>query len=615
MSNKRYIFLSVLVLILASIISPIMVNSAKYILGNNKIGEFIGIGNLPLLGDLNIELLGKNTITLHYTPPGEATKISLIDPSSREMYTLNTTIGYSYQTLLPSSNDNIIEIMSTLGGLLNPIPRTTISIVTRDNNLVKAWEIKQALVDKIEAYEINNGYTILVLHYENGLLIVTLSDSSINVKNITDLEYDNIDVKNGKVYIYTSVNGEASTIIYNPANDEAMNIHGKVYVYTNDYVLLWLNDSLILKTAEKTYVISDISSTLDVDMHQFLDYYVIVLIYNDNVKILVIDSDNDVLYEYNVEATYTSLNEVKPYTLFKAYVDGYKLYIVYGVESSNALLQAIINLSALASTHDKYYMNALDYPSKQTKSIIEVTRIAEKQVSTTTYEIQESPITLSISNIQPDETNNYINLVKTAITTISINIISPEYIVETPSKTMSYGDYELMGLTYSIQAKLPTGLGYEGVHVELKAVVYVDNEEYKTIEKSGTTNQQGMLTLKITKDEINATGDLLIKWTLTIDEYVLNGTISIPYPFQRPTTGNATNTTTTSPIPPPPTTQTTTTPAGGGTTTTQTPSPTQPGETTTTTTQPSGGNTLLIAAVVVIIIIIAVAGFLFLRRR
>lgn len=611
---KNIILLLLLSIILLSLMFPVMVYSREITLGGNLLGTITGVEDLPPLPQLSNSVIVAKMISLSYIENGED-KRTLIDLGTGDRYTYTVSLE-SFFTLI-GYGDYIVEIIGSRGGLLQPTPRTYVALMNRENQFVKGWVIQPANPSQLLDAYMDNSLRVL-LKDGDSILFLKITNTSLSSMNITNLPfYNNVLVYRDNIYIYLD-NG--STIIFNTDTSTAKTINGYMYP-SNDAntEILWRNNQLVVK-GNKTYVIDNVPEPLKLYGYKYMDKYVIGLIDRDGgSSILVLDTEGNKLYRYSIDTNYISAGNIYPYKAYRINCVDNTLYIVYGVSgetAANMLLISSIDVEKLATKHEEVYMNSLDYPSKQVKSVVKIELSSEEDIQPTTYTITSTGSSVEGVTLTPDTSSEYRDLTIDKVGLATAPLKSTIVYVKAPDETMKYTDFELTGLTYSVTCKYPTGVGVSNVDVELTAKIYIDNNYLKTIDKAIKTDRQGMARLSITKDEINATGDIRVEWILRIDGYTVNGTTTIPYPFPRTTTTTAGNTTTTT-IPPPPTgptgttTTTTTTSGGAGKTTTTT-----AGEAETITTQPQGGGLNLLIIVLIIIIVVAIAaGFIMLRRR
>ncbi len=598
-----------LILALATVLQPMPAVGAKYVLGGRTIGYLTGIGVSTVLGSLDVYAVSSGGASFSYVGGGNSIT-ALFDPVAKTMYTY---------TLLPNEHvftikdgGNILEIISVPGTLFNPSPKIYFAIIDRSGNLVDGKMITGGSLTSILDASTYKGNLVVVGAGKHGYLVAEADeDDIVKALNITVQGYENAIAAQGKVYLV----GSSSTLIIDVDNEQIQEANNPTYpVIGSDAYVSYENGQVILVNGVESYKVATLSTAPDLieGWSPGSGVFVIALSVGGEVEVYLLDTNNMWIAEYIVKAQYTQVSQLKDYYPYYMRMMGGNLVVIYSTKDSysNMLLYLTINLPRIAEKPETVFQGSANYPSATTKSIVKITQTSNKTLEAasstttiTTSSVQVTSVSLKDSTEKRDLDTSSINTVTATISGISIT-------VEAPDKSMPYSDYELAGLVFTVTTTLG-GVPINNVNVSLTAKIYVDNKYNKSIHATTETNNQGTAVIRLTKQDINATGDVLVKWIIAIDGYTINGSTLIKYPFQRTTT-----TTTTPPL------TTTTTPQAGNTTTTTPTTTTGPGgggaSTTPQTTSPSrGGGGLSTGLIITVIVIVAAAAgaVIFLMKR
>ncbi len=608
---KKIALLTPLLLILLSI-TP--VQTAEYAVGGVGIGTITGININTILGSLEVSAISNGAITFSYVENGNPVN-ALYDTITKTLYKYNN-LPNEYFAML-KTGQNILEIFSTPPALLSPTPKTYLAIISQNQELLDGKLVEGARYTRILAASTEQGILTVVIEGTTGYAVITSSDTSIGKYiNISATGYDTALIEHSKVYLVS----DTSTLIVDTTTNTAKESNNPVYpVIGSDAYIAYENGNLVLVNNAQSYKLVQLENTpiFAEGYYYGNNNYAVVIQNGDDVELIITNTDKQTLLEYNIETGYTELTQVKPYSPYKVELLGDNLVIIYSTKDtySNRLLYTMINIDKILEKPETIYKGVANYPSTNVKSITTVKLVQNTTLEKTTSTTTINTASINIQDIQLQDSTTKRDLETTSITSTATSINGVKITIDAPDKTVSYGDYELAGLTWTVKATL-NNIGVQGINATLTAKVYVDNQYYKTIRKSTITDNQGRGIIRITKEDINKTGDIYIEWNMKVYGYKINDTITIKYPYPRTTT----------------TTPTTTTAQGGNTTTTTSAqTTTTPGQTTTpqggTTTQPGGGGAAttttprgglspgLIIAIIVIVAVIAGIGIILFRRK
>ncbi len=607
---KKIALLTPLLLILLSI-TP--VQTAEYAVGGVGIGTITGININTILGSLEVSAISNGAIAFSYVENGNPVN-ALYDTITKTLYKYNN-LPDEYFAML-KTGQNILEIFSTPPALLSPTPKTYLAIISQNQELLDGKLVEGARYTRILAAKMEQGILTVVIEGTTGYAVITSSDTSIGKYiNISTTGYDSALIDHGMVYLVS----DASTLIVDTATNTAEESNNPVYpVIGSDAYIAYENGNLVLVNNAQSYKLVQLENTPIFAEGYYCgnNIYAVVIQNGEDVELIIANTDKQTLLEYSIETGYTELTQVKLYSPYKIELLGDNLVIVYSTKDtySNRLLYTTINIDKIMEKPETIYKGIANYPSTSVKSITTIKLVQnttlEKTTSTTT--INTANIDIQVIQLQDSTTKR--DLETTSITSITTSINGVKLTIDAPDKTVNYGDYELAGLTWTVKATL-NNIGVQGINATLVAKVYVDNQYYKTIRKSTITDNQGRGVIRITREDINKTGNIYIEWNMNVYGYKINDTITIKYPYPRTPTATPTttiqggNTTKTTPAQTTTTQGQTTTPQGGTTT------HSGAGGTPTTTTPKGGLSPGLIAAIVVIVAVIVGIGLVLFRKK